>query len=402
LKKGKNIAVIGGGPAGLMAAETALDRGGRVTLYDAMPSVGRKFLVAGKSGLNLTFDEPLEPFLSHYRGTEFPADHWRKIITSFDNTALRKWAEGLGIKTFAASSGKVFPTPIHGTIRAAPLLRRWIERLRKQGIIFKTRHRWQGIGPGNSAIFEHSGKTFTVKHDAIILALGGGSWSSTGSDGNWVESLTNHGVRVDPLTPANCGWETRWPEPVITEAEGLPIKNILLYAGDTSSPGELVVTRYGLEGGPIYRLGPEIRAMESPEVVIDFKPNLSHAQLVERMGKVRRNFTREARRRWKLEPAACSLLKHLPNRGPWTSVEQLANEVKQCRIPLTRPRPLEEAISSAGGIHWDEIDNNLMLKKLPSVYAAGEMLNWEAPTGGYLMQGCFATGRWAGIAAATS
>ncbi len=384
-----------------MAAETALAQGARVTLYDAMPSVGRKFLVAGKSGLNLTFDEPLELFLSRYHGPDMPANQWRKIITAFDNNALRSWAEGLGIETFAASSGKVFPKPVNGTIRAAPLLRRWIERLRKQGLVFKTRHRWHGFDTDGSILFEHHEKTIIAQHDAIILALGGGSWSSTGSNGTWVKHLKQHGIQIQPLTPANCGWETDWPESVIAEAEALPIKNIRLSTTDDSCMGELVVTRYGLEGGPIYRLGPAIRTMKSPEVVVDFKPDLSHAQLIERMGKVRRNFIREARRRWKLDPATCSLLKHLPNRGPWKSVDQLAHEVKHCRIALTRPRPLEEAISSAGGVCWGEIDSNLMLKKLPGVYVAGEMLDWEAPTGGYLMQGCFATGRWAGSAAAT-
>jgi hypothetical protein len=179
----------------------------------------------------------------------------------------------------------------------------------------------------------------------------------------------------------------------------MPVKNITINANTDSCNGELIITRYGLEGGPIYRLGPSLRAMESPEVMIDFKPNVSHAELLKRMGKVHRNFIREARRRWKLDPATCSLLKHMPDRGPWKSVEQLAHEVKNCRIPLTKPRPIAEAISSAGGICWNEIDNTLMLKKLPSIYATGEMLNWEAPTGGYLMQGCFATGHWAGTTA---
>lgn len=399
MKKGKDIAVIGGGPSGLMAAETALAHGARVTLYDSMPSVGRKFLVAGKSGLNLTFDEPLELFLKRYSGPKFPTEHWRKIITAFDNNALREWSKSLGIETFTASSGKVFPLPVNGNIRAAPLLRRWIERLRKQNLIFKTRHRWQGFKADGSAIFEYEHKHHTVKHDATILALGGGSWPHTGSDSNWIQYLEQCGVCVEPLSPANCGWETHWPEPIIREAEGMPVKNITLSANTDNCNGELVITRYGLEGGPIYRLGPSLRAMESPEVMIDFKPNVSHAELLKRMGKVHRNFIREARRRWKLDPATCSLLKHMPDRGPWKSVEQLAHEVKNCRIPLTQPRPIAEAISSAGGICWNEIDNTLMLKNLPGIYATGEMLNWEAPTGGYLMQGCFATGHWAGTTA---
>lgn len=396
LKPGKNIAVIGGGPAGLMAAETAAAAGAQVTLYDAMPSVGRKFLVAGKSGLNLTFDEPVDDFLTRYRGPGLPQHLWREIITSFDNTALRQWAHGLGIGTFVASSGKVFPVPENGTIRAAPLLRRWITRLRTRGVVFKTRHRWAGIGPGNALAFEHA----NARHGAVVLALGGASWPATGSDGSWVEILSGHHIGVDTLTPANCGWEVGWPDAVLEEAEGMPIKNTRLTAGSTSCHGELVVTRYGLEGAPIYRLGPQLREMDSPFLTVDFKPDVTHGKLVERMGRVKRNFVREARRRWKLDAATCSLLKHLPDRGPWTSAGQLAAEVKACHIPLLHPRPIGEAISSAGGIRWNELTDGLMLKKLPGVFAAGEMLNWEAPTGGYLMQACFASGKWAGKCAA--
>lgn len=396
----KNIAIVGGGPAGLRAAEVAASSDAEITIYDAMPSVGRKFLVAGKSGLNLTNAEDFEPFLRRYEGTDFPTELWREILAGFDNRAIREWASGLGVETFAASSGKVFPEAVHGQIRAAPLLRRWIERLRAMDVQFRTRHRWIGFGENGELVFQYGEETVSRKHDAVVLALGGASWPETGSTGAWTDILEKAGVSVTPLRSANCGWEADWPTELLAEAEGSPLKNIEVKAGSASRRGELVVTRYGLEGGPIYRLGPAIRALPSPEIAIDFKPDLSENELVRRLGAVKRNFIREARRRWKLDPATAALLKYLPDRGPWKSAEQLAREVKHCHISLTRPRPIAEAISSAGGIWWNELDENLMLRKLPGIFVAGEMIDWEAPTGGYLLQGCFATGNLTGKAAA--
>lgn len=384
-----------------MAAETAARKGARVTVYDSMRSVGRKFLIAGKSGLNLTNGEEFDHFITKYNAHNLPAPLWKNIIANFDNNALRKWAGDLGIETFVASSGKVFPKPVQGTIKAAPLLRRWIEHLRKLGVTFKTNHRWTGFDSDQHILFEHGEKTISTSYEAVILALGGASWPQTGSTGTWTQILKQHHINITPLSAANCGWEVDWPMALLADAEGLPLKNLLLKAADSSRRGELVITRYGLEGGPIYRLGPAIRNMEKPHIVIDFKPDMTTEELVTRMGSVKRNYVREARRRWKLDPATCAILKYMPDRGPWKSTEQLAGEIKNCHIPLTRPRPLEEAISSAGGISWSELDKNLMIKKLPGVFAAGEMIDWEAPTGGYLLQACFATGRHAGKAALT-
>lgn len=364
-----------------------------------MRSVGRKFLVAGKSGLNLTNAENFEPFVDRYRGTDFPEKLWRTILTKFDNEDLREWAAGLGVETFTASSGKVFPKPIDGMIRAAPILRRWVERLRGMGVSFEMGYRWAGFDADRRLVFEHESETIIRQPDAAILALGGASWPATGSTGAWTTLLEKEGVAITPLSPANCGWEVDWPDAVLAESEGLPMKNLSARAGETPRRGELVITRYGLEGGPIYRLGPAIRTLPNPHILIDFKPDLTVEELVIRMGPVQRNFVREARRRWKLDPAVASLLKHLPDRGPWKSAAQLAREVKACRIPLVGPRPIDEAISSAGGICWSELDDNLMLRKLPGVFVAGEMIDWEAPTGGYLLQACFATGGHAGKAA---
>ncbi len=397
----KSIAIIGGGPAGLRAAEVAAENGAKVTVYEAMRSVGRKFLLAGKSGLNITHNEEQTPFISRYSGTDLPDALWKEIITRFDNHALREWAAGLGIETFVASSGKVFPGPDQQGMKAAPLLRRWIKRLREMNVTFRTQHRWCGFGTHGEILFRHQDSLVSHKHDATILALGGASWPKTGSDGQWTSILSEAGIQITPLSAANCGWEADWPQAVIEEAEGRPMKNLVLHCGNVSLRGELILTRYGLEGGPIYQLGPAIRAQHAPHIVIDFKPTFTEDQLISKLGSVKRNYVREARRRWKLDPATCALLKHLPDRGPWRSAAQLAHEVKHCHIPLTQPRPIAEAISSAGGITWNELDSHLMLKKLPGVFVAGEMIDWEAPTGGYLLQACFATGTHAGHAAAS-
>jgi hypothetical protein len=287
-------------------------------------------------------------------------------------------------------------------MRSTPLLRRWIVRLRELGVRFHLNHRWTGLGADGPLIFTHHGETQQVTYDAAVLALGGASWPKTGSDGQWTSILSAAGIEISPLCAANCGWEADWPAGLLEEAEGLPLKNLQVSAGGMVECGELVLTRYGLEGAPIYRLGPALRAMPSPQLEIDFKSDQTQAELLERMGGVKRNFVREARRRLKLDAATCALLKHLPDRGPWKSCEQIVAELKTCRIGLKGPRPIAEAISTAGGIRWEELDAQLMLKKVPGVHVAGEMIDWEAPTGGFLLQGCFATGTYAGRAALES
>jgi len=247
-------------------------------------------------------------------------------------------------------------------------------------------HRWTSLEPGAPHTLGFSNGT-TATADSVILALGGGSWAKTGSDGGWTSLFENLGIAHHPLAPANCGWEHEWTPEVLAAGEGKPLKNIHVRCGETTAIGELMVTRYGLEGGAIYQLGAALRAMAEPAIAIDFKPTFSHAQLVAKMQSVRRDFLNEARGRWKLSEPAHAIL----SRKPFSDAESLAREVKNCVIPLTRPRPLDEAISSAGGVCWSEIDAALMLKKLPGIFLAGEMIDWEAPTGGYLMQGCFAT-----------
>lgn len=375
------LAVVGGGPAGLRAAEVAASRGIGVTLYDGKPSVGRKFLVAGKGGLNLTHGENFAKFVTRYQGPDQPEDFWEGAIAGFPPAALREWASGLGVETFQASSGRIYPR----ALKAAPLLRRWIERLRGLGVRFEMNHRLSAIQPGPpwQLDFEHG----TRAADAVILALGGGSWGKTGSDGRWIGMLEKLGIACSPLAPANCGWEFAWPAEVLAQAEGQPLKNLHVWAGGQLAIGELLVTHYGLEGGALYQLGAVLRDMAEPAITVDFKPTFSQAQLVAKMESVKRDFLSEAAIRWKLGGPLLAML----GGRTWSDAESLAAAVKSHEIRLTRARPIDEAISSAGGVRWDELDASLMLKKQTGIFLAGEMIDWEAPTGGYLMQGCFAT-----------
>lgn len=389
----RQIAIIGGGPAGLRAAEVAAENGAAVTLFEAKRSVGRKFLVAGRGGLNLTKAEPLERFLTHYSGPHLPRERWNEWIAAFDPTASREWAAGLGIETFAASTGRVYPTEM----KAAPLLRRWVQRLHAGGVKFCHQHRWIGIRSAQRVELEfltpNGIQEFAA--DSVVLALGGGSWPQTGSDGGWFSVLEKSGIELAPLQPANCGWEVAWPEELLKRVEGQPVKNLAASVGEVSAIGELMVTRYGLEGGAIYQLGAALRAQAEPGLTIDLKPGVSIESLIRKLGPLKRNFLGESRARWRLSEAAFALLEtYAPTPE---SAQVLAEAVKSLRVPLLRPRPMAEAISSAGGVGWSEVNEDLMLKKLPGVFCAGEMLDWEAPTGGYLMQGCFATGTRAGI-----
>lgn len=369
-----DIAVIGGGPAGLHAAEVAAGMGSKVVVFDGKPSVGRKFLVAGKGGLNLTHGGPLEGFVPNYQGE----GNWERLLRDFSNHDLREWCHGLGQETFEASSGRVYPKALKG----APVLRAWLARLREMGVEIRPKHLWQDLVPGNILRFTNG---VEVRAKSIVFALGGGSWPKTGSDGGWVGKFRELGIDCQPLVASNCGWECDWSPVVLAAAEGLPIKNIHARAGAKTVAGELLVTRYGLEGGAIYALGGELRKMSEPAIEIDFKPTFSAAQLAAK-----------PIREWKLSKPAAAILATSRFQDP----ARLAKEAKSFRIPLLRPRPLSEAISSAGGIRWDELDGNLMLYKLPGVFVCGEMIDWDAPTGGYLLQAAFATGACAGKAAA--
>ena len=393
------IAVVGGGPAGLRAAEVAAQSGAEVTLFDSRPSAGRKFLVAGKGGLNLTHQEPPASFAARYRGPHQPADLWSQLLAEFGPAELRAWAEGLGIETFVATTGRVYPRDL----KAAALLRSWIHRLRELGVRFHMRHRLVELAPGAAdgiqLGFEEGRNRVSHHADAVVLALGGGSWPETGSDGRWVSLLAKCGIAVQPLTPANCGWEVAWPAAVLAIAEGQPLKNVAARAGGQSAAGELLITRYGLEGGVIYQLGSGLRAMKTPRLELDFKPGNTHEQLCRKLTGVQQRIWGTACERWRLPPAVQAILTQGTGAPPCTTISDLATRVKSFPVTLIGPRPLEEAISSAGGVAWSELDHDLMLRHLRGVFIAGEMIDWEAPTGGYLLQGAFSTGTRAGRAA---
>ncbi len=389
------LSIIGGGPAGLRAAEVAAEAGAKVRLFDAKPSLGRKLLVAGRGGLNLTHGEDFDSFAKRYTGPDQPDGFWRRVLTEFSPDDLRKWAEGLGIRTFKQRTGRVYPVEM----KAAPLLRRWIERLRGLGVKFETRHRWNSMAHDQRYRlgFDQAGRQVEVECDAVVLALGGASWPITGSDGGWVSILEALGISVNPLQPANCGWELDWPRSILDAAEGKPLKNIVVRAGGIEVAGELMVTSYGLEGGAIYQLGPVLRSMEQPIIKVDFKPTFTVEELVRKMESVKQDVIAASRDRWKLSEAAHAILCGFSS--PEDDIKSLAIRAKACPISLTAPRSIEEAISSAGGVCWRTLDERLMVRDFPGLFVAGEMIDWEAPTGGYLMQGCFATGTLAGAAA---
>ncbi|HEV3271261.1 MAG TPA: TIGR03862 family flavoprotein [Candidatus Methylacidiphilales bacterium] len=381
-----DVLVVGGGPAGLRAAEVISAAGFRTVLADHKPSVGRKFLVAGRGGLNLTHSEPVENFPERYGG---PAGRWKKLLAGYSPGDLRAWAEGLGIETFIGTSGRIFPM----TKQAAPLLRRWIERLRKQGVSFRPRHALAEFPRTKDGAWEAA---FTTPQGAailrprtVILALGGASWPQTGSDGGWVSLFTKADIAVAPLAPANCGYEVTWPPEFLAQADGLPLKNIVVRAGNESAAGELLVTKYGMEGGALYQLGRALRTTAEPKIEIDLKPAFTAEQLSAKIRHARgTHLPDQAARAWRLGQAAAALLQL---RTPFASAGELAALAKAYPLSLRGPRPIEEAISTAGGVSWEELDDDLMLKRHPGIFCAGEMIDWDAPTGGYLIQGCFST-----------
>jgi hypothetical protein len=388
----RSVLVIGGGPAGLQAADVANAAGAHVILCDAQRSVGRKFLVAGRGGLNLTHGEPVENFPARYADE---LERWRDLLRDFGPAELRTWAADLGVETYVGTSGRVFP---RGQ-KAAGLLRGWIRRLRTGGVELRTGSRLMNFARAEnqwSVEFQTAGDKFSIPADSIVLAVGGASWPETGSDGMWPEILGAHGIEITPWQPANCGWNVDWSPELLARAEGLPLKNLTVRAGEESVSGELLITRHGLEGGAIYRLGRTLRSMPEPCLTLDFKPQLTVDAMRERIANLPPT---DWFRAWKLSKSAIALLE-TKSRDDLNDAERIIALVKNFTIALCGPRPIAEAISSAGGVPWRELDNSLMLRKLPGVFAAGEMIDWEAPTGGYLLQGCFATATRAGRAAA--
>lgn len=392
-KQQQNIAIIGGGPAGLMAAEMLSKSGLRVTVYDRKPSVGRKFLMAGRGGLNLTHSENIDDFIARYGNRSAGLD---AIIRAFPPQALCDWCESLGQATFVGSSGRVFPE----SFKASPLMRSWLTRLDNQGVIFKLNHTWQGWRDDKVLVFDTPNGEVIVEADATLLALGGASWPRLGSDGSWAELLNARGVNVKRLEPSNCGFVVHWSDIFKGRFAGEPLKTSLASIEKHQSAAEIMITKNGIEGGAIYALSAPIREAinkgGSARISLDLKPALSLEEVQKRLKKPRSNasLSNHLRKSLGLPPVAVNLLMEsagvdgVRNASP----AELAQLIKNCTITLKEPFSIDRAISSAGGVDFAELDEFYMLHKLPGVFVAGEMLDWEAPTGGYLLQACFATG----------
>jgi uncharacterized flavoprotein (TIGR03862 family) len=394
-------AVVGGGPAGLMAAEVLAGGAIPVTVYDRMPTVGRKLLMAGRGGLNLTHGEPLDAFLGRYRGGDA---RLAAAVRDWPPEALRAWCRDLGQDTFVGSSGRVFPT----AMKASPLLRAWRARLEASGVRFAARHRWTGWDATGRLTFVTPDGPMCATPDAAVLALGGASWSRLGSDGAWATMLADTGTALAPFAPANCGFMAPWSPTFLTRHEGTPLKAVgLAFAGQTTR-GDVVVTRGGLEGGALYGLSAPLRdALARGEAVylrVALRPDMTEAHILARLGQRRPKDSTSTwlRRSLHLAPAAVGLLGERMGSGPPLSALDpagIAARINNVPIRLTGPAPLDTAISTAGGLLFAELDDAWMLRRRPGLFAAGEMLDWEAPTGGYLLQACLATGRAAGLGA---
>ncbi|NPC54421.1 TIGR03862 family flavoprotein [Caenimonas soli] len=392
------LAVVGAGPAGLMAAEVLSQAGLQVEVFDAMPSVGRKFLLAGKGGLNLTHSEPFEPFASRYGARRAQIE---PLLEQFGAQALRDWAQGLGIATFVGTSGRVFPSEM----KAAPLLRAWLQRLRGAGVQFHMRHRFTGWTEDGALQFEAPQGERIVRPEATMLALGGASWARLGSDGAWVPLLEERGVSIAPLLPSNCGFDVRggWTEYFATRFAGQPFKSVAIRFQQFHRQGEFVATATGVEGSLIYaasaQLRDEIAARGSATFELDLLPARSAAQVLAEVAHPRgsRSLSSHLKSRLGLEGIKMAVLHELVPKPDLHDAGRLASAIKALPLTVVAARPIDEAISTAGGVRFEALDKGLMLREVPGVFCAGEMLDWEAPTGGYLLTASFATGRAAAL-----
>ena len=394
-----SVCIIGGGPAGLMAAEVLLDHDISVDLYDAMPSLGRKFLMAGKSGLNLTHAEPIELFLTRYGDKQsILTNH----IKQFGPDQLRNWAEQLGIRTYVGSSKRVFPVEM----KAAPLLRSWLHQLREKGLTIHVRHRWLGWEK-NHLLFDTPNGKLSIKPKATLLALGGASWPKLGSTGKWQELLSEKNISMTPLAPANCGMNVNWSNYIKENCTGLAVKSVTLSTHNYNDKkhqhkGDFVITEYGMEGSLIYPFSSIVRKLINQRgkctLYVDLSPDRSNENISKALSQPRGSNTwaKHLQRRLGIKGVKAKLLREFTPSEFFADPKKLATYIKALPITVHSLRPIDEAISSAGGIHFSGLDNNMMIKTLPGVFCAGEMLDWDAPTGGYLFTACFATGYSAG------
>lgn len=392
----RRVAIVGGGPAGLMAAERLAGQPGlQVDLYDAMPSPGRKFLIAGVGGMNITHAEALPAFIARYGAR---AAQIAPLLDAFSPVALREWIHGLGIETFVGSSGRVFPREM----KAAPLLRAWLHRLRGQGLRLHVRHRWLGWNAAGALRFATPDGEIALAADATLLALGGGSWAKLGSDGAWVALLAAAGIPVAPLLPANCGFDVDWSAHFRERFAGAPVKSVVAGCGTLRQAGEFNITAGGIEGGLVYALAAPLRdALQGggpAQLLLDLAPGRSVERLRADLGmpRGRDSLANHLRRRAGIEGVKAALLRELCPPPALADNAALAAAIKALALPVTAPRPLDEAISSAGGVRFEALDGALMVRQRPGLFMAGEMLDWEAPTGGYLLTACLASGYVAG------
>jgi uncharacterized flavoprotein (TIGR03862 family) len=395
----KQVAVIGAGPAGLMAAEVLSQHGLQVDVYDAMPSAARKFLMAGKGGMNITHAEPFEDFLSRYGARR---EQIAPLLQTFPPQALRDWIHGLGVETFVGTSGRVFPKEM----KAAPLLRAWLHRLREHGVHFHMRHRWLGWDAAGALRFNTPDGEISIEAKTVILALGGASWPQLGSDGAWTSSLAQRGIAIAPLRPSNCGFEIAWSNHFRQRHAGEPLKSVVAEFGTFRKQGECLIDAHGIEGGLIYTMSAalrdEIAASGHATLTLDLMPDWTLARIAKEVSHPRgsRSLSSHLQSRLGLKGVKASLLREVLSAEQMNDMTLLAQTIKRLPLRLTATRPLAEAISSAGGVMFEELDANLMLRKLPGIFVAGEMMDWEAPTGGYLLSACFASGHAAGNGAA--
>jgi uncharacterized flavoprotein (TIGR03862 family) len=393
------VVVIGAGPAGLMAAEVLGRAGIAVTIYDGMASAGRKFLMAGRGGLNLTHSESLPAFVTRYREA---APHLARAVTDFPPAALRAWSEELGQPTFVGSSGRVFPN----AFKASPLLRAWLRRLGSIGVKLELRHRWTGWDQDGRLLFQTADGERAIDARATVLALGGASWPRLGSDAAWAKTLNTKGVRISPLKPANCGFTASWSAIFRDRFEGQPLKAVELSFGSHSLRGEAMITRRGIEGGAIYALSAELREAIATsgraKIDVALRPDVKTGDLIVRLSAPRgkQTFSNWLRKAAQISPVGIGLMQEAAIssgvRLSSLTAADLATRINAVPIQLDGVDPIARAISSAGGVCFSEIDSQFMIRRLPGVFVAGEMLDWEAPTGGYLLQACFATGAAAG------
>ncbi|CAD6557684.1 TIGR03862 family flavoprotein [Paraburkholderia metrosideri] len=404
------VAVIGGGPAGLMAAEALAQQRVQVDVYDAMPSVGRKFLMAGKGGMNITHSEPLDPFLGRYGARRAQI---APLLDAFGPDALRAWLQGLGVETFVGSSGRVFPADM----KAAPMLRAWLHRLRETGVRFHMRHKWSGWASPSSGDAATHALTFetpegeqTVTCDAVVFALGGASWPRLGSDAAWVPLMASRDLPVTPLRPANCGFDADWSPYLRERFAGEPVKPVAITVTDVDKKvhnrqGEILLTETGLEGSLIYAMSALIRerilADGEVTIALDLAPGLTLERVIAEVTRPRgsRSMSSHLHGRIGIGGVKLALLHEILSKEAFADADGLAHAIKALPVRLVRARPIAEAISTAGGIPFEALDKTLMIERLPGVFCAGEMLDWEAPTGGYLLTACFASGLVAGRAA---